>query len=157
MINPSEENSLAYRQTSPSYELALTRNVIDYSTVIEQVRTRDAGAVVAFLGTVREFTLEKQTLSLEYEAFPEMALSELRQIVESAFREWPLKRVCVVHRLGPLELGDIAIAMAVASPHRQAAFEAAAEMMTRIKQSVPIWKKEYWADGGSDWIHPGAG
>lgn len=137
--------------------LRLTRQPIDAAELLERVRSSECGAVVLFLGTVREFTAEKQTKSLEYEAYPEMALRELRRIVEESCSAWPIRHVGIVHRLGPLELGEVAIGLAVSAPHREAAFTAAETMMTRIKQTVPIWKKEHWSDGDSAWIHPGGG
>ncbi len=147
----------AWEERGDRWLLRLTREPIDSGELIDRVRSPECGAVVLFLGTVREFTAEKQTTSLEYEAYPEMALRELRLIVEEALTTWPLRYVGIAHRLGPLDLGEIAIGLAVSAPHRDAAFTAAATMMTRIKQTVPIWKKEHWADGDSAWIHPGGG
>ena len=134
--------------------LSITANAIDVNSVTAAVRDLHAGAVVLFLGTVREFTGERQTSSLDYEAFEEMALVSLRQITDEAKNRWSLVKSAVVHRTGPLELGDIAVAVAVSSAHRGPAFEAGQWIMDTIKQQTPIWKKEIYADGRTEWIHP---
>ena len=107
-----------------------------------------------FLGTVREFTGDVQTVSLEYEAFEEMSISSLNQIAAEAADRWPLIRTTVVHRIGTLALGEIAVAVAVSSAHRVPAFEAGQWMMDTIKQQTPVWKKEIYVDGRTEWIHP---
>jgi molybdopterin synthase catalytic subunit len=135
--------------------ISLTRDPIDYAAVTEQVRSAAAGAVVLFLGTAREMTAGRRTASLEYEAYAEMAQHKLEELEREARRQWPLVEAAVVHRLGHLELGEISVAVAVSSPHRAASFEAARWIMDRIKEVVPIWKKENWADGTSEWVHPG--
>ncbi|MEO2032499.1 MAG: molybdenum cofactor biosynthesis protein MoaE [Planctomycetaceae bacterium] len=134
--------------------LSISHNPIEVNRVTDAVRGLRAGAVVLFLGTVREFTGELQTSSLDYEAFEEMALDSLRQITDEARRRWTLVKTAVVHRTGSLELGDIAVAVAVSSAHRGPAFEAGQWIMDTIKQQTPIWKKEIYADGRTEWIHP---
>lgn len=110
-----------------------------------------------FLGTAREFTDGRQTVSLDYECYPEMAAAALRELEAEARRRWPLIELSVVHRIGHLELGEVSVAIAVSSAHRQAAFEAGQWLIDTMKQVVPIWKKEQWADGTSQWVHPGTG
>lgn len=139
---------------SPSPVLELTREPIDYTRLTEQVRCHAAGAVVLFLGTVREMTGERRTLALDYDAYPEMALGQMRLLAEEAAARWPLQRVGIIHRLGHLELGDVSIAVALSTPHRGAAFEAGAWLLDRLKETVPIWKKENWDDGSTEWVHP---
>lgn len=134
--------------------LELTFTAIDPAALIECVRSHQAGAVVLFLGTVREMTDGKQTASLDYEAYPEMAQRQLGTLLDEAHTRWPIIRAAVIHRLGHLELGDIAVGVAVSCPHRRAAFEAGQWVMDRIKEVVPIWKKENWADGSTEWVHP---
>lgn len=134
--------------------LSITTDPIDIQAVTDAVRDHRAGAVVLFLGTVREFTGDVQTASLDYEAFEEMALASFRQITEDAERRWSLVSSAVVHRTGPLELGDIAVAVAVSSAHRGPAFEAGQWIMDTIKQQSPVWKKEIYADGTTEWVHP---
>ncbi|MEZ6060193.1 MAG: molybdenum cofactor biosynthesis protein MoaE [Planctomycetaceae bacterium] len=136
--------------------IQITTSEIDVAAVTASVRDHRAGAVVLFLGTVREFTGDVQTSSLEYEAYGDMAMVALRQLADEASRTWPLVAASIVHRTGPLDLGDIAVAVAVSSAHRREAFEAGQWIMDTLKQRVPIWKKEVYAGGRTEWIHPGA-
>ena len=135
--------------------IALTHSPIDPSAILAQVASNDAGAVVLFLGTTREFTKGRQTASLDYECYPQMAETKLAELETQAREKWPLLHVSVGHRLGRLVLGEACIAIAVSSPHRQAAFEAGKWLIDTIKEDVPIWKQENWADGTSEWVHPG--
>ena len=133
----------------------LTREPIDYTTLVESVRSDQAGAVVLFLGTVREMTADRRTIALDYEAYPEMAEAKLAELEAEARRRWPLTDVGIVHRLGHLDLGEISVAVAVSSPHRQDAFEAGRFLIDTLKVTVPIWKRENWSDGTAEWVHPG--
>jgi len=135
--------------------IQLTHNPIDPTAVLESARSPAAGAVVLFLGTVRQMTGGRQTRSLDYEAYPEMARQALAELEAEARRRWPLVECQLVHRLGTLALGEVSVAIATSAAHRQPAFEAAAWLLDRIKQVVPIWKKENWADGTGQWVHPG--
>ena len=135
-------------------QLSITREPIDYSALTESVRSNRCGAVVLFLGTVREITGGKKTASLEYEAYEEMAMTELHRLVDLARKKWPVEKVSLAHRVGHLNLGEIAIGIALSTPHRREGFEAARFLMDRIKETVPIWKKENWVDGTADWVHP---
>jgi molybdopterin synthase catalytic subunit len=133
----------------------LTNEPIDFAALTEAVRSTQSGAVVLFLGTVREMTDGRRTTALDYEAFGPMAESKLAEIEDEACRRWPLDRVAIVHRVGRLELGEISVAVAVSSAHREEAFEAARYLIDTLKATVPIWKKENWHDGSSEWVHPG--
>jgi molybdopterin synthase catalytic subunit len=133
----------------------LTDEPIDFAALTEAVRSTQSGAVVLFLGTVREMTDGRRTTALDYEAFGPMAESKLAKIEAEACRRWPLDRVAIVHRVGRLELGEISVAVAVSSAHRAEAFEAARYVIDTLKATVPIWKKENWQDGSSEWVHPG--
>ncbi|HVA47907.1 MAG TPA: molybdenum cofactor biosynthesis protein MoaE [Pirellulales bacterium] len=135
--------------------VALTNEPIDAAKVLEQVESPLAGAVVLFLGTTREFTGCRRTESLDYECYPEMAARKLAELELAARQRWPLVECALVHRLGHLKIGEASVAVAVSSPHRQAAFEAGQWLIDTLKQSVPIWKKENWADGTHEWVHPG--
>ena len=135
--------------------ISLTHSPIDPSAILAQVASNDAGAVVLFLGTTREFTKGRQTASLDYECYPQMAEAKLAELEAQAREKWPLVQVSIVHRLGRLGLGEASIAIAVSSPHRQAAFEAGKWLIDSIKEDVPIWKQENWSDGTSEWVHPG--
>jgi molybdopterin synthase catalytic subunit len=133
----------------------LTRDVIDLSHVVDPVRQNSCGAVVTFLGTVRDVTGDTVTTALEYEAYPGMAEKKMREIEADVRQRWPIGDVAMVHRLGRLDVGDIAVAVAVSAPHRPEAFEACRHVIDRLKELVPIWKKETSPDGSSEWIHPG--
>lgn len=135
--------------------IQLTHEPIDFAALTEQVRSDQAGAVVLFLGTVREMTNGRKTVALDYEAFPEMAKAKLEELLAEARDKWPIERAAIVHRLGRLELGDVSVAVAVSTPHREEAFEAGKYLIDRLKEIVPIWKKENWADGSTAWVHPG--
>ena len=135
--------------------IALTREPIDPAKVLAQVASNDAGAVVLFLGTTREFTAGRRTASLDYECYPAMAEKELAKLEAEVRSRWPIVGCSIVHRLGRLELGEASIAIAVSSPHRAVAFEAGKWLIDTIKEVVPIWKQENWADGSSEWVHPG--
>ena len=134
--------------------VVLTRDVIDYHRLTEDVRSNDAGAVVLFLGTVREMTAGRQTVALDYEAFDEMAVVKMQELEAESRQRWPVTNVGIVHRLGHLELGDISVAIAVSSPHRGTAFEAGKFLIDQLKVIVPIWKKENWSDGSTEWVQP---
>jgi molybdopterin synthase catalytic subunit len=133
----------------------LTSEPIDPPAVLRLVQSSRAGAVVLFLGTTREFTGGRRTVSLDYECYPEMARRKLAELEAAARERWPLCECAVIHRLGHLELGEASVAVAVSSPHRQDAFLAGQWLIDTLKQVVPIWKKENWADGTSEWVHPG--
>jgi len=133
----------------------LTHTVIDYSALMENVRRHDCGAVVTFLGTVRDLTDGKETIALDYEAHGRMADKKLAEIEHDTRQRWPVGEMVMVHRLGRLEVGEVSVAVAVSCPHRAQAFEACRHAIDRLKELVPIWKKENWADGSTEWVHPG--
>jgi molybdopterin synthase catalytic subunit len=135
--------------------IQLTHQPIDTEKLVASVRTPEAGAVVLFLGIAREHTQGRRTQSLDYEAYGEMAARQLAKLESEACRRWPIARCAIVHRLGHLELAETSVGVAVSTPHRQDAFEAAKWLIDAIKRVVPIWKKENWADGTSEWVHPG--
>jgi molybdopterin synthase catalytic subunit len=133
----------------------ITAETIDVGAVLARVRSNQAGAVCLFLGTVREMTAGKRTVRLEYEAYPAMARDRIVAWIDEARVRWPVVAAAVSHRVGVLELGDVAVAVAVSGPHRAEAFEACRWLMDSIKHDVPIWKKEEWDDGREEWSHPG--
>ena len=130
----------------------ITEAPIDEAEVRARVATPESGAIVVFLGVVRNHAEGRTVRSLEYEAYPPMAERKMEEIAEEAEARWPIHRIAVVHRIGHLEIGEASIAIAVSSAHRRDAFEACAYMMDRIKEDVPIWKKEHWADGEAHWV-----
>jgi molybdopterin synthase catalytic subunit len=135
--------------------IELTERPIDTAAILARVHSPLAGAVVLFLGTARELTGERETASLDYECYPEMAARKLEELEAEARRRWPLIECVIVHRLGHLAIGDASVAVAVSTPHRQDAFDAGKWLIDTLKQVVPIWKKENWVDGTSEWVHPG--
>ncbi len=135
--------------------IRLTREPIDYHALTEQVRRPECGAVVTFLGTVRDLTGDKVTVALDYEAYPGMAEKKLAEIEAETRGRWPVGDIALVHRLGRLDVGEVSVAVAVSCPHRAQAFEACRHAIDRLKELVPIWKKENWADGSTEWVHPG--
>lgn len=134
--------------------IRLTREPIDDHALTEQVRRGDCGAVVTFLGTVRDLTGDRVTVALDYEAYPAMAEKKMAEIESETRGRWPVGDIVLVHRLGHLEVGEISVAVAVSCPHRAQAFEACRHAIDRLKELVPIWKKENWADGSTEWVHP---
>jgi molybdopterin synthase catalytic subunit len=137
--------------------IELTDSPIDVPSLIAGVGSPAAGAVVVFLGVVREMTEGRQTQSLDYEAYAPMARRILTELEAEARRRWPLENCAVVHRTGNVAVGQASVLVAVSAAHRGAAFEAAQWLIDQIKQVVPIWKQEHWADGASQWVHPGTG
>jgi molybdopterin synthase catalytic subunit len=134
--------------------ISLTRDRIDHHALTESVRRPGCGAVVTFLGTVRDLTDGKVTTALDYEAYPGMAEKKLAEIEADVRQRWPVGAIALVHRLGHLEVGEISVAVAVSCPHRHQAFDACRHAIDRLKELVPIWKKENWRDGSTEWVHP---
>ena len=115
------------------------------------MRSEFNGSVITFLGTTRLFNEGRKVLYLEYETYPEMAVKELEKVRQEIRERWGISDVAIAHRLGRLEIEEISMIVAVASPHRKEGFQAAAYVVDRVKESVPIWKKEYF-EGGSHWV-----
>ena len=115
------------------------------------VRTDADGALVVFRGVARRFSRGRDVVHLEYEAYPEMAEKVMAQIGDEIRSRWPISGVAIVHRTGVLAIGQASVAIAISAPHRGEAFEAAQYAIDRLKEIVPIWKKEVWSDG-SQWI-----
>ncbi len=134
--------------------IAITESSIDIEALLAEISTPDAGAVVLFLGTTRRTTDGRQTESLDYECYEEMAVRKLTSLESEARQRWPLLNCGIIHRIGHLEIGQASVAVAVSTAHRQAAFEAGKWLIDTLKEVVPIWKKENWADGSSEWVHP---
>lgn len=129
----------------------ISTEAIQLNDCIEKVISPHAGAVSTFIGIAREFTYDKRTLFLQYEAYVPMAEKQLAVIGEEIKMKWPYAEVSIAHRIGRLDISDIAVAIAVATPHRDAAFQASRYAIERIKEIVPIWKQEHWEDG-TKWI-----
>ncbi len=134
---------------------SLTREPIDDARLTELVRRPNCGAILTFLGTVRDLTGDEVTVALDYEAYGPMAEAKLAEIEADVRARWAIGEVAMVHRLGRLTVGDVSVAVAVSSPHRADAFAACRHAIDRLKELVPIWKRENWADGRTEWVHPG--
>ena len=133
----------------------LVDDPIDAQVVLDRVRHPHAGATVLFLGSTRQVTDNRETVTLDYEGYEPMALAQLQRLEAAAQERWDLRGCSIVHRLGNVPIGEVSVAVAVSAVHRQAAFEAGQWIIDELKKSVPIWKKESWADGTSEWVHPG--
>ena len=129
----------------------VTTEPISVDEVSHRVSDPRVGAVVSFAGIVRGINAGRTVHYLEYETYPEMAELTLAQIGEEIKARWPVEQVAIVHRVGRQEIGETSVVIAVASGHRQGAFEAGRYAIDRIKEIVPIWKKEYF-EGGEVWI-----
>jgi len=127
--------------------IALTNDPISVAAVAEPLKRGEDGAVVVFDGIVRNQTRGRRTLYLFYEAYPEMALARMNLLAAQALQKYPVRDVAIVHRLGRLEIGESSVVIAVASAHRAAAFDACRWLIDTLKQTVPIWKKEFFEDG----------
>ena len=125
----------------------ITDRPLNPESVTAQVRAPANGGVVTFLGTTREETEGRPVRFLEYEAYPEMAEKEIRKIFRELEERWGVTEAAVAHRIGHLEIGEISMVVAVATPHRREAFSACWQAVDRIKETVPIWKKEFFEDG----------
>lgn len=122
---------------------------------IEALSAVSDGGLVTFRGIVRDSSEGKAVEGLDYEAYSEMAEEELRRIASEACERWPIGRVLVVHRVGSLRVGEVSVIVAVSAPHRGEAFDACEFIIDTLKRTVPIWKKERFADGSSSWVgHP---
>lgn len=132
--------------------IAVTAEPLPVDAATSWATTPRSGAVVVFLGVVRDHSDGRQGVrGLSYEAYEEAAAGRLAEVAAEARRRWPdIDRVALLHRLGDLELSDASVAVVVSSPHRADAFEAARCCIDTLKETVPIWKREHW-DGGSDW------
>ena len=129
----------------------LIRESIDLSEFFGRSNDWTSGASVVFLGKIRKYSEGKRVCYLEYEAYEGMAERMIQELVDSALRSWPLEGAQILHRLGRVDLGEIAVAIDVRSRHRNEAYQASRYLIEEIKHNVPIWKKEYFEDGTSEW------
>jgi molybdopterin synthase catalytic subunit len=131
--------------------ILIGRGPIDVEELEQEVASPAAGAIVTFAGTTRRDNVGRRVLRLEYEAYEPMALSEMRKLAREAGERWEIVRITIRHRIGVVEIGETSVAIAVAAAHRSEAFEACRFAIDRLKEVVPIWKKEYF-EGGEVWI-----
>ncbi|MCS5667072.1 MAG: molybdenum cofactor biosynthesis protein MoaE [Dehalococcoidia bacterium] len=131
--------------------IELTEKTLDSEKITDKVRRDTNGAVVTFLGTTRDNFEGKTVVTLEYEAFDEMAVKKLEEVRQELMAEFGLEQIAISHRVGIVGIGEISLVIAVGSPHRKEAFNACHKAVDRIKEVVPIWKKEVYKDG-SRWV-----
>jgi molybdopterin synthase catalytic subunit len=125
----------------------IVRDAIDTQGVLDRIKQGEDGAAVVFEGVVRNQTRGRRTLYLDYEAYEEMALGQMEGMAAQALKQFQVREVAIVHRLGRLKIGETSVLIVVASAHRAAAFEACRWLIDTLKRTVPIWKKEYFEDG----------
>jgi molybdopterin converting factor subunit 1 len=136
---------------SPVGRITIGRERIDVAALEREVADPAAGAIVSFTGTTRRDNAGRIVLRLEYEAYEPMALAEMRKLATEAARRWKIVRIAIAHRVGVVEIGETSVAIAVSAAHRGEAFEACRFAIDRLKEVVPIWKKEHF-EGGEVWI-----
>ena len=136
-------------------DVQLLESPLDISSCIGFVSGPEIGGISVFVGTVRNHTRERRVSRLDFEAYEPMAVSEMRKIAEQAMQRFQIDKISIHHRTGRLEIGEIPVVIAVGAPHRGAAFEACQFAIDTLKETVPIWKKEYFEDG-EVWVaaHP---
>ena len=134
----------------------ITAAAVSVDEVVARLADPGVGAVVTFIGVVRGETDGREVRYLEYEAYPEMADEQLRQIGEEIRERWKtIREVAILHRVGRLEIGETAVVIALSAAHRPEVFDALRYAINRLKEIVPIWKKEAWADGDGEWKSEG--
>ncbi|HEY8765693.1 MAG TPA: molybdopterin converting factor subunit 1 [Dehalococcoidia bacterium] len=150
-LAPGDELALIPPVSGGDELFEVTPEPLDPQRVVEAVRRNEAGAVALFYGIVREQNLGRRVVYLKYDAYPEMAVKVMREIATEVRSQWPVSEIAVQHRTGRLEIGETSLLVAVSSAHRGEAFEACHAYVDRLKERVPIWKKEVF-EGGEEWI-----
>jgi molybdopterin synthase catalytic subunit len=131
---------------------AIVDRQLDACALLEEVANPRNGATIVFVGTVRDQNDGSPVTGLDYSSYSRMAERELAAIVEEACDRWKTRDIVVEHRIGTLELGDASVVIAVAHPHRAEAYEASRYIIEELKKRLPIWKKEHYVDGRSEWV-----
>ena len=130
----------------------LRHEPLDVGAAFTFLQTPNAGGIDLFVGTTRQWTADKETVRLEYDCYEAMALKEMERLAEQAQARWPVERVCLLHRLGIVPPAEASVVVGVATPHRADAFAACRFLIDTLKQQVPIWKREVYADGSTEWV-----
>lgn len=141
--------NIKYQMKNDFYEI--TGEPLDIGEIARRIVLPECGATVTLDGYVRRFTKGRESLYLVYEAYEPMALKEIEKLIEKAHEQFEVASIGIVHRLGKLEIGETSVVISVGAPHRRAAFEACEWLIKELKRTVPIWKKEVYADGET-WI-----
>jgi molybdopterin synthase catalytic subunit len=136
--------------------IELSAGPIDVGSAVAFVSTPAAGGIDVFLGTTRAETHAdgRELVALDYEAYAEMAVKQMRELAGRARLRWPVVRLAMLHRTGRVGLAEPSVVIAVSTPHRADAFEACRWLIDALKAEVPVWKREVWADGSGTWVHP---
>jgi molybdopterin synthase catalytic subunit len=136
--------------------IELLATPISLTTVDPFVGAEEAGGICVFAGTTRaeRNAARKELAALDYEAYPEMAIRQLRDLADRAKKQWPIQKLAILHRTGRVAVGEASVVIAVATPHRGQAFEACRYLIDELKRDVAIWKKEVWTDGEMSWVQP---
>ncbi len=137
--------------------IKIVKSTIEVETIVQSVLTPESGAVDVFIGTTRNHSNGKEVLKLDYEAYESMALKKMEEIASDVRERWDVHKVAVVHRTGVVAIGEASVVIAVSSAHREEAFTACRYVIDRLKERVPIWKREFFADGTVAWsqiTHP---
>lgn len=132
--------------------IKITEDPLAVEEADDLLRDPACGAVSLFVGTTRQFTSGRETLRLEYEAYEPMALKEMHRLADSCADRWDVRRLVLLHRLGVVPITEASVVIGVATPHREGAFSACRFLIDTLKQQVPIWKKEIFADGSTEWV-----
>ncbi len=135
--------------------IQIADKAIDIQACIDAAQSERAGAVDVFIGTVRNHNNAKEVVRLIFETYDTMAVKKMQELADQAKGKWEIEKIVMVHRKGTLEIGDVAVVIAVSTPHRAASFEACQWLIDTLKQVVPIWKREVYKDG-EEWLeaHP---
>ena len=133
--------------------IAICDQTLDIAACINWVMSPESGGIDVFIGTVRNATKGRQVVQLDFEAYETMALSEMGKIAADVLEKWPVHKILIHHRTGPLRVGDVPVVIAVAAAHRDAAFDACRYTIDTLKKTVPIWKKDVFEDGAV-WVTP---
>lgn len=139
-------------ETTERSWIRLDERPLDLSAASDFLRVEEAGGVDVFLGTTRRWTDDRETVELEYECYDAMALAEMRRLLAEAAGRWSIERACLIHRTGIVPLREISVIVGVATAHRAEAFAACRYLIDELKRTVPIWKRERFADGTTDWV-----
>ena len=129
----------------------ITSTKIEVEEVIGKASDIESGAIVVFIGMVRKSSRGREVKYMEYEAYGEMAIREFDKIAQEIRQMWNVRKLAIVHRIGKLNLGEISVLIVVSAPHRDEAYRASRYVIEKLKQTVPIWKKEVW-EGGEEWM-----
>lgn len=151
-LSDGDDVSLIPPVSGGSDLIAVTEAVLDGEALAHAVRRDESGAVVLFHGVARNHSEGRRVIALEYQAHDSLAQKKLREVADEVRARFPITEIGILHRTGHLEIGEASLLVAVSAAHRKEAFEAAEYAVDRIKETVPIWKKEIWEDGGGEWV-----